>query len=85
MNKNKSGDYIPDSRKTYCPNEVPIAYGNYTAMRDPTTLKPHCCPVCNGQGIVPNGFYMYPQREYASTSTAPETCRSCGGKGYILV
>lgn len=46
----------------------------------------HICPVCGGKGIVPNGFYIAVGTPYYSTtSTAPETCRSCGGKGIIIV
>lgn len=42
------------------------------------------CPVCGGKGLVPNGFYIaIGTPYYSTTSTAPETCRSCGGKGYI--
>lgn len=41
------------------------------------------CPVCKGTGRVPAGFYSV-GITYSSTSTLPyETCRSCGGKGYI--
>lgn len=41
------------------------------------------CPVCNGKGIVSNGFYTTTNDYWSTTTTAPETCRSCGGKGYI--
>jgi len=42
------------------------------------------CPVCNGRGIVPQGFYMVPEgQNFSSSSTAPETCKTCGGKGYF--
>ena len=42
------------------------------------------CPVCGGKGLVPNGFYVAVGTSYYSTnSTISETCRSCGGKGYI--
>lgn len=42
------------------------------------------CPVCGGKGLVPNGFYLAVGTSYYSTtSTSPETCRSCGGRGYI--
>lgn len=42
------------------------------------------CPVCGGKGIVPNGFYMTVGTPYYSTTNlSPETCRSCGGRGYI--
>ena len=44
----------------------------------------YLCPVCNGKGLVPNGFYdVNIHDNYYSTNTSPETCRSCGGKGYI--
>lgn len=43
------------------------------------------CPVCFGKGIVPMGFYNTTNTGYSTTSTAPETCRSCGGSGYIII
>lgn len=44
----------------------------------------YICPVCGGKGLVPNGFYTAVGTSYYSTtSTSPETCRSCRGKGYI--
>ena len=44
--------------------------------------KANRCPVCDGKGIVPAGFYSYGN---GSTSTADETCRSCKGTGYVVV
>lgn len=44
---------------------------------------PHRCPVCNGNGLVPNGFYLQTSGYWSSTSTIPETCRSCNGTGII--
>ena len=43
------------------------------------------CPVCNGKGIVPNGFYNTTNPTYTSTSTAPEPCRTCCGSGMVIV
>lgn len=42
------------------------------------------CPVCNGKGLVPNGFYDVGSNASTTISVTPETCRSCGGKGYIF-
>ena len=48
-------------------------------------MKYQICPVCEGKGIVPNSFYSYPVGQgYVSSSTLPEKCRSCDGKGIIL-
>ena len=47
------------------------------------SLAPHRCPVCNGSGLVPNGFYMQTGGHWPTTSTIPETCRSCGGTGIV--
>jgi hypothetical protein len=41
------------------------------------------CPVCEGRGQVPAGFY----HQYTSPSvvnTCPETCKSCSGRGVIF-
>lgn len=43
------------------------------------------CPVCNGKGTVPNGFYTTNNGFYYSTTTGSEICRSCYGKGYISI
>lgn len=51
-------------------------------------MSAQVCPVCGGKGLVPNGFYDVSSNLgniYKTTSTTPETCRSCGGKGYIIV
>lgn len=43
------------------------------------------CPVCGGNGLVPNGFYSSTTGRWSSTSITPENCRSCDGHGYIRV
>lgn len=45
-------------------------------------MKANRCPVCNGVGMVPAGFYSMGD---ATTGTAPEPCRSCNGTGYLVV
>lgn len=44
---------------------------------------PYKCPVCNGRGTMPNGFYMGTQGQWSTTNASPEQCRSCNGKGII--
>lgn len=44
---------------------------------------PHRCPVCNGNGLVPNGFYMQTSGDWSTSSITPETCRSCSGTGIV--
>jgi len=45
-------------------------------------LTPHRCPICNGTGLVPNGFYM-PNGHGSTSAITPETCRSCNGTGIV--
>jgi len=46
-------------------------------------MKPYCCPVCLGKGIVSGGFYNSPPYcDQVSTSTT-EQCRQCSGQGII--
>ena len=47
------------------------------------SLAPHRCPVCNGNGLVPNGFYTQTSGHWSTSSITPETCRSCGGTGVV--
>lgn len=51
---------------------------------------PHRCPVCNGVGTVPDGFYNPPPTvdwgpQHVGTSTVPmrEPCRACSGTGIL--
>ncbi|MFA5238252.1 MAG: hypothetical protein WC476_00910 [Phycisphaerae bacterium] len=49
------------------------------------------CPVCNGRGLVPAGFYNVGSKidyTYRGTTTGcsspkPETCRTCKGRGVL--
>ena len=47
-------------------------------------MQPYRCPVCDGRGLVPAGFYHFPR---TLTSTAAgvtsERCRSCVGAGVL--
>ena len=47
------------------------------------SLTPHRCPVCNGNGLVSNGFYMQTSGNWSTSSITPEQCRSCGGTGIV--
>jgi hypothetical protein len=47
-------------------------------------VSPYCCPVCQGKGLVPMGFYTaIGQEHFSASDTAPERCRSCGGGGVL--
>lgn len=41
---------------------------------------PHKCPICEGTGLVPAGFYEYLLN---TISTTPEQCKPCSGTGVI--
>ena len=42
------------------------------------------CPVCGGNGLVPNGFYNTVTGIGSTTSIAPEKCLSCNGTGIVF-
>jgi len=49
-------------------------------------MKAEKCPVCNGVGLVSGGFYSRPgDCEAWVASEMMETCRACGGKGWVEV
>ena len=44
------------------------------------------CPVCNGRGFVPPGFYSWfgdGQCGWSVKNAYPEVCRSCSGTGVV--
>lgn len=41
------------------------------------------CPVCEGKGVLPPNFYQL--SNVVSANADPITCRSCDGKGYIII
>ncbi len=50
-------------------------------------MKVVLCPVCNGNGLVSNGFYSHPGDYpfWVSDNVNPELCHSCNGKGLVEV
>jgi len=46
-------------------------------------MKYQKCPVCEGRGNVPVGFYN-PYGLGTVSSTTPEECKTCHGSGIIL-
>lgn len=58
-------------------------YGVPTTVNTPTTYAqapPYKCPVCEGRGTMPCGFY---ERLQITDNTASNECRSCKGTGII--
>lgn len=46
-------------------------------------MTPHTCPVCNGNGLVPNGFYRQTSGTWSTSDSTPEKCRTCNGIGIV--
>lgn len=54
------------------------------SSRGPTPDPPYLCPLCFGRGHVPSGFYTSTVGvPWATSTTAPDMCRMCEGKGYL--
>ncbi len=49
----------------------------------------HLCPVCLGVGTLQSGFYAAVVANgglsWSTTNTDRETCRSCAGRGYVVL
>ena len=65
-------------------DEVFLEASSYVVPKA-TVSAVYACPVCGGTGHVANGFYSHTGNTWVSSTTAPEQCRSCSGKGYIQV
>ncbi len=46
-------------------------------------MNPYRCPVCGGNGLVDNGFYMQTTGQRMTANAVPEMCRSCQGTGIV--
>lgn len=46
---------------------------------------PFKCPICDGVGQVPGGYYTRVGVNTWSSTTVSEPCRSCNGSGIVLV
>ena len=44
---------------------------------------PYRCPICEGRGIVPGGFYISLSGGWGTSTNVTEPCRSCAGSGII--
>jgi len=66
-----------------CKTECKIVENKNNTMNIKREI-PCKCPVCDGTGKVPRGFYN-PYTHYNTISDiTPETCISCGGTGIIM-
>jgi hypothetical protein len=87
---------MPDVKAPYCPDqddcplqceqcgkkfsEMPTLQEAPAGMQAP--VKPYCCPICTGKGIVAGGFYNS-LGETLTSSCGQEPCRACNGTGII--
>lgn len=42
------------------------------------------CPICTGSGLVDEGFYRRTSNTWTSAGGS-ERCRSCAGRGYVII
>jgi hypothetical protein len=61
---------------TTAPRIVP----QWSIQQTPSPWQIVACPVCQGRMTVPAGFYSHGS---GVTSTAPEPCQSCDGRGLL--
>ena len=65
-------------------SNINLGFEPFSQQAQLNQMKPYLCPVCNGKGIVPAGFYNWPGNCGGVTSTCAETCKACSGKGIII-
>ena len=78
---------VPDTTSTTNENYLHVDRSTFNEV------APHKCPVCNGQCVVVFNFYDVGFGADTTTTTAHSggpaisttECRSCEGKGYILI
>lgn len=63
---------------TACPNSV--TYTTYCGCQE---RKPHCCPVCNGQGTVSKPPWVPGDVHIWTGGSSGYVCPTCGGSGIV--
>lgn len=82
ITEQKIREILDASIKSYL-KEIEIRLGIIEKQQIQSSFRTSICPVCRGKGSVAAGFYSL---FGTSTSAIPhETCRSCSGKGYIIL
>ena len=81
----QSSKTTDDSVKEFVDELFKVAYPEFPPYIPPLyTQQPFICPICKGNGLVPNGFYLQiTGSTYATSSCSPEKCRTCGGTGIV--
>ncbi len=74
-----SYSHIYNNETLHIDNNGTLPYGWFRSK------EVRCCPVCSGRGFVSGGFYSATGNTWVTSTTAPDTCRTCGGKGYVEV
>ena len=72
--------------KWVCPEcGTPLAVGciHFPLPEKQPIQLPFKCPVCRGNGLVPNGFYRQVSGDWLAASLEPDKCRSCNGSGIV--
>lgn len=73
----------PDEREKGFHEHWESVLGELVGMLEPKTQQPHCCPVCSGKGVVPNGFYNSTDTSWSTSSITPDQCKPCKGTGIV--
>ena len=70
------------SKPTLTVGDIPqFGAGQYFGVPPKTA---HRCPICNGRGTVPQGFYTGEAWGIMNAcNTVRPTCHTCGGRGIV--
>jgi hypothetical protein len=70
----------------HCPHcgqriDLPQETFHMPSYRSVTIVR---CPICEGRGIVPQGFYRHPSGiPFSSSDASHEECKACNGSGIL--
>lgn len=73
--------FIPDLKGLKEGHMVVVDREEYEELKSKLAESNSMCPICQGRGFVPEGFYRTTSGSWSSTSTLTEICRTCKGSG----